>query len=272
MACSRAPPPEKISAWLASSHAKNASIAEHAVFGDFGIAGAELARRQRIQHRGIRDHQNRLVKRADQIFSMRRVDAGLAADGGIDLRQQRGRHLHEIDAAAQDRGGKARKVADHAAAERDHEVVALDFCGDQFLGDVFEAFIAFRDLALVDDDPRRGDAGVEQRRFGPAQPMRRNVFVGDDGDPRTRPQRGDAAAQRGQHAAADDDVIGALAECDVDHDGIGVFQRRGHRVAPTISPVVSLAPQRCRCNAAMHSSTIFSCSTSREAMVMSASS
>ncbi len=62
-------------------------IAEHAIFGDFGIAGAKLTRRQRIQHRGIRDHQKRLVKRAEQILALRRIDPGLAADGGIDLRQ-----------------------------------------------------------------------------------------------------------------------------------------------------------------------------------------
>ena len=46
-------------------------VAEHAVFGDFGIAGAELARRQRIQHRGIRDDQNGLEKRAEQILALR---------------------------------------------------------------------------------------------------------------------------------------------------------------------------------------------------------
>ena len=44
-------------------------VAEHAIFGDFGIAGAELARRQRVEHRGIGDHQHRLVKRAEQIFA-----------------------------------------------------------------------------------------------------------------------------------------------------------------------------------------------------------
>ena len=44
-------------------------IAEHAIFGDFGIAGAELARRQRVEHRGIRDHQHRLVKRAEQVLA-----------------------------------------------------------------------------------------------------------------------------------------------------------------------------------------------------------
>ena len=56
-------------------------VAEHAIFGDFGIAGAELARRQRVEHGGIGDHQQRLVKRAEQIFALRRIDPGLAADG-----------------------------------------------------------------------------------------------------------------------------------------------------------------------------------------------
>ena len=111
-------------------------VAEHAVFRHFGIAGAELARRQRIEHGGVGDDQDRLMEGAEQILALRRIDPGLAADGGIDLRQQRGRHLHEIDAAAQDRGGKAGEIADHAAAERDDEIVALDFRRDQRLADL----------------------------------------------------------------------------------------------------------------------------------------
>ena len=132
-------------------------VAEHAIFGDLGIAGAELARRQRVEHRGIGDHQDRLVKRAEQVLALRRIDPGLAADRGIDLRQQRGRHLHEIDAAAQDGGGEAGEVADHAAAERDHQIVALDLRRDQRLADLLEAGIGFRALALPDND---GDVAI----------------------------------------------------------------------------------------------------------------
>ena len=78
------------------------------------------------------------MERADQVLAVRRIDAGLAADRGIDLRQQRGRHLHEIDAAPHDRRGKAGEIADHAAAERDHEIVALDARRDQRLADLLE--------------------------------------------------------------------------------------------------------------------------------------
>ena len=126
-------------------------VAEHAVFGDLGVAGAELARRQRVEHGGIGHHQYRLVKRAEQILAVRRIDPGLAADRGIDLRQQRGRHLHEIDAAAQDRGGKAGEIADHAAAERDDQIVALDLRRDQRFADLLEA----RDSSWSPRLPRR---------------------------------------------------------------------------------------------------------------------
>ena len=92
------------------------------------------------------------MKGADQVLALRRVDSGLAADRGIHLRQQRGRHLHEIEAAADDRGGKTGEVADHAAAERDHEIVALDLGLDQFLADKFDAFVTLRGLSFVDDN------------------------------------------------------------------------------------------------------------------------
>ena len=55
---------------------------------------------------------------ADEILALRDVDRGLAADRGIDHRQQRGRQLHAIDAAHPAGCGESGHVADHAAAER----------------------------------------------------------------------------------------------------------------------------------------------------------
>ena len=211
------------------------------------------------------------MKRAEQILSLRRVDPGLAADRGIDLRQKRGRHLHEIDAAAQDRGRESGEIADHAAAERDHQIVALDLRRDQRFADPFETGIGFRAFALLDNDSRAGNAGLRQRAFGFFQPVPRDIAVGDDGGARAGPQRGDTAAQRLQHVAADHDVIGAVAERDVDGDGIGMFQGRGHWVALNVfdASFVPL-PHRKACKASMHSSTIFSCGTSRDQIVISA--
>ena len=86
-------------------------VSEQAIFGDLGITGAELARGERVEQRGVGDHQDRLVEGADEILAMARVDGGLAADRGIDLRQERGRHLHVIDAAAHHRGGNVSSSA-----------------------------------------------------------------------------------------------------------------------------------------------------------------
>ena len=63
---------------------------------------------------------------ADQVLALRRVDSGLAADGGIDLRQERRRDLHEAHAAPQDACREAGKIADHAAAKRNDAIAALD--------------------------------------------------------------------------------------------------------------------------------------------------
>ena len=41
------------------------------VFGDLGIAGAEFARRQRVERAGIGEHQLRLVEHADQVLAVR---------------------------------------------------------------------------------------------------------------------------------------------------------------------------------------------------------
>ena len=74
----------------------------------------------------VGDDEARLVEEADQVFAFWRVDRGLAADAGIDLRQQRCGDLHEIDAAFDEAGGEAGEIADDAAAEGDDEIAALD--------------------------------------------------------------------------------------------------------------------------------------------------
>ena len=53
-------------------------------------------------------------------------------------------------------------------------------------------------------------------------------FVGDDRDLRPGPQRRDLLAQQSQQAAANENVVAALAERDVDDDRIAGTQRRRH--------------------------------------------
>jgi hypothetical protein len=55
---------------------------------------------------------------ADQVLAEAMIDTRLAADGGVDLRQQGGGHLHHRHPAQQGRGREAGEIADHAAAHR----------------------------------------------------------------------------------------------------------------------------------------------------------
>ena len=87
-----------------------------------GVAGGELGGGQRGQQRRIGEHRDRLVVGADVVLGLGQVDPGLAAVGGVDLGHERGRHLHDGDAALVGGRAEAREVAHHAAAQR-HDVV-----------------------------------------------------------------------------------------------------------------------------------------------------
>ena len=54
------------------------------------------------------------------------VDAGLAAHRGVDLRQQRGGYLDEVDAPLVAGRRKAGHVADHAAADGNQAAVPIE--------------------------------------------------------------------------------------------------------------------------------------------------
>ena len=241
-------------------------VAEQAVFGDLGVAGAEFARRQSVEHGGVGEHQDRLMERADQILAVGGIDRGLAADRGIDLRQQRGRHLHIIESAPHRGRREAGEIADDAAAERDHEIAALDARGDDRLADLFEHAKALRAFADRNDHAARRHAGSGKRGFGGIEVMTRDILVGDDGGLGARPQRFDARAERGDQPAPDDDVVAAGAERDLDGRRIGA-KRCGHAPAFRAGGAASF---RNAASAVIMSATMASCGTSRDCTVRSA--
>ncbi len=104
---------------------KKSAVVDEPVLDHLGQARAQFARREGCQRTEVRNHGTGLMKRPDQVLAARVIHAGLAADGGIDLRQQRRRHLHEIDAALITGRRKSGDVADHAAAECDDAGVAI---------------------------------------------------------------------------------------------------------------------------------------------------
>ena len=58
---------------------------------------------------GVAQHRGGLPERADEVLALGQVHAGLAADGGVDHPEQRGRDVHDRDAAVVHGGGEARR-------------------------------------------------------------------------------------------------------------------------------------------------------------------
>src|SRR5690606_33103283 len=73
-------------------------VADQAVLDDFGISGEQLALGQGVENAGVGEHQARLMEGPDEILAVSGIDAGLSADGTVDLSQQGRRDLHEVKA------------------------------------------------------------------------------------------------------------------------------------------------------------------------------
>src|SRR5690606_28136140 len=103
-----------------------------------------------------------LVESADEVFAVARIDAGLAADRGIDLGEERGGDLDETHAAPGDGRRKAREVADHAAAKGDEDIVAFQPGGEDGVDGGLQVRPGFGGFAGRQDDLTVGQPGFVQ--------------------------------------------------------------------------------------------------------------
>ena len=78
---------------------KSSGIGNKPMFEHLGVAGFQLARVERLEKLRLDKHSGRGLKHAQLVFKTLKIDARFAAYAGIDLRQQRGRHLREPDTA-----------------------------------------------------------------------------------------------------------------------------------------------------------------------------
>ena len=78
------------------------------------------------EHGQVGEHPGRRVERADQVLARRDVHRGLAADRGVDHRQQRGRHQHQPHPAQPGGGDEPGQVGGGPAADADDRVGAGD--------------------------------------------------------------------------------------------------------------------------------------------------
>ena len=180
-----------------------------AVLDHLGEPGLQLPVRECAERSGIDQHDARLVERTDQVLATGVVNARLAADRGIDLREQRRRHLDERDAAQVGRGGEPGDIANDAPAEGDDGRVAVGARFDQPVED--ERYGVERLAALA---VRQADGldllAVEAGRQR-VEVKRRNDVVADDQAIVAGHVRGQVETTTEQ-PATDDDRITPFAE------------------------------------------------------------
>ncbi len=139
-------------------------VEDDAVLDDLGQAAAELAVRQGPQGLGVDPDADRLVERADDVLGAGMIDADLAADRAVDLRQQGRRNHDQGEPAGECGGDEAGEVADHAAAQGDDQRMAIGLASHQLVvqpGGLVERLAA---LAGGNDRERRLDAELRTRR------------------------------------------------------------------------------------------------------------
>ena len=153
--------------------------------------------RQRQQSFRIGEHQLRRIKRANEIFSFRKIYAGFAADRAVHLRHQRGGHMHQTHTAQIAGGREASHVAHDSAAHRDNCGVAIGAGPHQLPRDLFDGGEVFRRFAVVEEHGAHGPPFVfaerAQQRAAPVLPhARRGKHV--DAGGLAQPRHGRASA------------------------------------------------------------------------------
>ncbi len=151
---------------------------DDAVLDDFVQPGAELTTGKGSQELGVDDHSRRLVIRADQVLARGVVDADLASDRAIDLRQERRRYLDDRYATKERRRGEARDVADDTSANGDNRRRAIRGCADEGIVDASDGWHLLEALAVGNEDGLFAGQACEGVAVQP--PHRR---VGDDEAP-----------------------------------------------------------------------------------------
>ena len=189
-------------------------IVDQPVFHHLGIACAQLARGQGGKRADIGQHQRGLVERADQVLACARVDRGLAADAGIDLRQQRGGKLDEAAAALEHRGGETGQIADHPAAKGQYVIAPVDPFGQQEVAQLFQMRPVLGRFARGQHQPARLFPVSRQRGVDRVAPQRRDMGIGDDGHGLLAQQRAALCGDVGQQAAAHAHIIAAARQRD----------------------------------------------------------
>lgn len=193
-------------------------------------AGAEFGGRQGGERGRVGEDGEGVVEAADEVLAHLEVGAGLAADGGVDLGEQRGGELHITDAAHVDGGEEAGEVAEDAAAEGEQDGVAIGTGEGQLVGKGLDAGEALVGFAGPEKEHGGASVGVEGLEDG-LRPEAPDRGRGDQEEARQRcggldPQQLAQARLEGEEkVGADGDIVGGGGRGDGDRGGFGRLGR-----------------------------------------------
>ncbi len=119
-------------------------------FDRLGQSAGEVPPGESPDEADIADHGFGMVKVAEQILRAFEIDSILAAHGGIDLSQQRGRHQRESHAAPEQRRREVDGIADGAPAHRDQKAVLRELNFREEAEDSFHRIEIFQPFAAFD--------------------------------------------------------------------------------------------------------------------------
>jgi len=177
--------------------------ADDTALEDFVEAGAVFALGEGAEDFGVDQDGEGLVEAADEVFAGEEIDAGFAANGGVDLAEEGGGDLEDGDAAEEDGGEETGDVGNDAAAEADDEAGAVGAVSHHLFGEGFdlaEAFFVFAAGEEQDVPGAAGESGLDE-----------GVVVGPDvasGDDEDLAQAGrEELSETGEKVAFDDGVV-----------------------------------------------------------------
>ena len=219
-------------------HIEDFPVGDVAVLDDLGHAVGKGLIGQGGENRWVDEHETGLVECADEVFALGHIHAGLAADRGIDLREQGGRDLAQRDAAQEGRRREAGDVADDATAERDDEILARHAVREQVVIDALDGRETLVLLAGRDDGVRHGQRELLLELF---EVERRDGRVRDDVDAARRKGLADNGRRAGEQSAFDMDfghAVRALQSQQFRHgdSSLGRFLRGGRDTHGFLAP------------------------------------
>src|SRR5580704_5000243 len=111
------------------------------------------------------------MKCADEILAGLEVDAGLAADGRVHLRQQCGRDLYDWNSAHEDRCEKRADIADNSATESQQNRLPIGPGAHHLLGKLFQLRQRLRALSIRHDEELEVKLGFAETFLQRLRPM-----------------------------------------------------------------------------------------------------